>query len=241
MAEPLVSCLTATHGRFSVLREALACFHLQDYENRELVILNNHSMPITCDLPKVRVYNEPGYSTLGHCRNRLLELARGELIRTWDDDDLYLPWAVRQGVEFLDGAPAFKPARSWNSRRNKIYALDDNVYEAAMTTRVEVARKYGYLESGGDEHVPLLQGIEKEGGCRKVDVGPLLASYCYRWDSGLHRISGLLGSATVEARTRAWENANRDFGNGGPLTPADVEGYFSAIHQVALELEGRAR
>ena len=51
--KPLVSCLTATAGRFSVLREAVACFLAQDYPEKELVILNNHPTPLVCDLPGV--------------------------------------------------------------------------------------------------------------------------------------------------------------------------------------------
>ena len=57
------------------------------------IILNNHPEPLKCDLPQVQIYNEPGYETLGDCRNRLLELASGEFVRTWDDDDLYMPWS----------------------------------------------------------------------------------------------------------------------------------------------------
>ena len=59
----------------------------------ELIILNNHPVPLICHLPQVTIINEPGYPSLGDCRNRLLELATGEYVRTWDDDDLYLPTA----------------------------------------------------------------------------------------------------------------------------------------------------
>ena len=42
MPDPLVSCLMATHGRHSRVCESLSCFLSQTYENRELVILNEH-------------------------------------------------------------------------------------------------------------------------------------------------------------------------------------------------------
>lgn len=226
---PKVSCLTATYGRVSVLQEALACFLLQDYENKELIILNNHEVPLVFDHPRVRIINEPGHPTLGHCRNRLIQLAEGELVRTWDDDDLYLPWAISQGVANIKNAPAWKPRESWFSRRNSLYMRDENVYEASITFRRDIVLKYGYQESGGDEHHPLLAGImDHEGGCRKDDARP---SYCYRWGTALHRISGSLGSGSIEDRTQAWMQANNDTGNGEPLAPAfdTVKKYYEDI------------
>jgi hypothetical protein len=233
--KPLVSCLTATAGRFSVLREAVACFLAQDYPEKELVILNNHPTPLVCDLPGVRVVNEPKYASLGDCRNRLLELAQGDLVRTWDDDDLYLPWAISQGVEHLGEAPAFKPKFSWawNVQEDR-WSLDNNVFEAAMTVRAAVARKYGYTPaSGGDEHHPLSAGIEKEGGCKLVDMG-WRASYVYRWGTALQRISGTLGDGkTIAERTQEWLSANQDTGDGKPLTPADLTPRWTELAKAA--------
>ena len=223
-SQPLVSCLTATHGRFSVLREALACYCAQDYTRRELLILNNSDVPLKIDpaLAKrehIRLFNEPGHPTLGDCRMRLLELALGDVVRTWDDDDLYLPWAISQGVQHIGDAPAFKPRRSWDCRKHTWFTLCENTYEASMTVRAEVAYKYGYKAGGGDEHVPLLQGIEQEGGCKIEDVEP---SYIYTWDTGLWHISGSLGSGDDETRTKEWLTQNTDTGDGTLLTPADL-------------------
>lgn len=210
MSKPMVSCLTATHGRISWLKEAFSCFLAQDYENKELIILNNHPTPIEVrrNYPGVVIFNEPRYLTLGACRKRLFELAEGDLIRTWDDDDLYLPWAISQGVECIGDAPAFKPELSWHSTKNKIYRLEDNVFEAAMTTQRWVVEKYGYQATGGNEHEPLLEGVQKEGGCARKMVRP---SYVYRWDTPLHRISGTLGNGRTEVhRSLEWMEANQD-------------------------------
>ena len=237
--KPLVSCLCATAGRFSVLREAVACFLAQDYPERELVILNNHPTPLVCDLPGVRVVNEAKYASLGDCRNRLLELAKGDLVRTWDDDDLYMPWAISQGVERIGDAQAFKPKFSWawNVEEDR-WSLDNNVFEAAMTVRTAVARKYGYKPaSGGDEHHPLSAGIEKEGGCKLEDMGPR-ASYVYRWGTTLQRISGSLGCGcgkSIEERTREWVEANQDTGEGKPLTPSDLTQLWAELAKAVTE------
>jgi len=197
----------------------------------------------------LRIYNEPKYATLGDCRNRLLELARGEYVRTWDDDDLYLPWAISQGVEIIKTAHAHgnfntaaKPSRSWAWRVDKDeWSLDDNVFEAAMTVETFVARRYGYKPGGGDEHFPLLDGIQREGGCRLVDVG-WRASYVYRWGTNLQRISGTLGlkdaegkERTLADRTAEWVEKNQDDGAGQVLTPADIRPYILAFARASAE------
>lgn len=236
MKKPLVSCLTATHGRYKVLCEAVGCFLKQDYENKELIILNNHKIPLVASLPQVRIVNEPKYATLGDCRTRLLELADGEYVRTWDDDDLYYPWAISQGVENIRDKVAFKPHVSWDMRHGKDYFLGDNVYEAAMTCRTDFVRKYGYQPTGGDEHHPMLIAIEGEGGCQRAKVRP---SYCYRWSSGLYRISGTMGSGTVEERTKNWMKANDDHGYSEPIVPADIQHYIDDIIEMEKQVPER--
>ena len=224
MTQPLVSCLTATYGRHTLVEQVLSCFLNQDYDDAELVILNNHPEPLFVSSIvrdhhslTVRVVNESGYKTLGACRNRLLELAQGEFVRTWDDDDLYLPWTLSQGMSLIGDAPAFKPARSWFTTDMSKFELQRNVFEAAMLVRTDVARKYGYKESGGDEHMPLLEGIAKEGGCREIEMG-WQSSYIYRWGCGVWHISGSLGSnQTVEERTKVWVEKHNDTGGGSPL------------------------
>lgn len=231
-----VSCLTATYGRFEVLRECVACFLAQDYADKELVILNNHPVPIACNLPQVRVLNRPGHATLGDCRNALVAEATGDFIRTWDDDDLYMPWTLRQGVEHIGDAPAFKPRRSWFSMKGKQFELADNVFEAAMLVRRDVAMRYGYGSTGGDEHSPLLAGIAREGGCKTVEFG-VLASYVYRWGYGMWHISGSLGSGTVEQRTADWMVHNTDT-RTEMLLPSDVSSYWSGLLADVMALHG---
>jgi len=234
----LVSCLTATHGRYKVLCEAVTCFVEQDYSDKELIILNNHPVPLVCDLPQVTIYNEPGYQTLGDCRNRLLELADGEFVRTWDDDDLYLPWAISQGVEHICDDIAWKPLYSigWRVDRDQLY-LGGNAYEASWTVKTEIAKKFKYLSlSGGNEHNSLEIGIRKLGGIKKDDVQP---SYAYRWGSGLVRISGSLNKndlseETTIKRTNRWCSHNDDHGNESPIKLVSLVPYWERIEKEGL-------
>lgn len=98
---PVISCIMPTYGRPDYVNEAVQMFLDQDYppDRKELVILNDcPGQTYTSDLPPdtgVRVINHPErYRTLGEKRNACIELANGELIAVWDDDDVYLPWRL---------------------------------------------------------------------------------------------------------------------------------------------------
>ncbi len=86
------ACITAlcpTYGRFELLRDAVACFLLQTYRPRRLLILNDAPEPLrltergnTLRLPGciIEVWNaDSRYETLGHKRQALLTAAWGSL------------------------------------------------------------------------------------------------------------------------------------------------------------------
>jgi hypothetical protein len=228
-----VSCLMATYGRYTKVCEALTCFLKQTYDNRELIILNTHPDPLRSKHPKVQILNERRYRSLGQCRERLLDFASGEFCRTWDDDDLYLPWAIEEGVKQLAERPevaAWKPARSWFMTPATI-ELAGNAMEASITCRTKVARRWGYRHGQGDEHAQLLHGISAAGGLAQTETKHW-ASYVYRWGFGLHHASGSLGSGkSLEARIGDWKTANQDSGidEGGVLKEVCIDKYWQRI------------
>ncbi len=117
-APPLISCLTVSTGRITLLKEAIGCYLAQTYPHKELVLvtgsdaryraavqrylrtLHRDDIRLTsCDVPDAR---------LGYLRNISLDEARGDLICQWDDDDLYHPERLRLQYEAMarDGAGA---------------------------------------------------------------------------------------------------------------------------------------
>ncbi|HQX51302.1 MAG TPA: glycosyltransferase family A protein [Planctomycetaceae bacterium] len=93
---PLISCVMPTFGRPAYVPEAVACFLQQDYPNKELIVLNDcPGQTYTGDQPGVRIVNVPDrFQTLGEKRNASIEMAQGEIIAVWDDDDISLPWRL---------------------------------------------------------------------------------------------------------------------------------------------------
>ena len=116
---PLVSCICPTFGRAPayqhLLEEAIESFLRQTYPNKELVVLNDcPGQILVCDAPGVRVVNAPErFPSLGDKYNAAVNLARGELIAPWEDDDISLPWRLSLTVERLGRADYLNSRRYW--------------------------------------------------------------------------------------------------------------------------------
>ena len=91
MDKPLVSCVCMTYDRPELLNELLFCFLNQDYENKELIILNDQmNVMYKYNDPRVKIFNySDRFPSLGNKRNRSRELVNGDYIFIMDDDDIY--------------------------------------------------------------------------------------------------------------------------------------------------------
>ncbi len=96
-----------TRDRRAFVPLAIACFLAQDYEHRELLILDDGDDPVA-DLvppdPRIRYERLAEPLVLGAKRNRACALARGELIAHWDDDDWSAPRRLSRQVQALADA-----------------------------------------------------------------------------------------------------------------------------------------
>ncbi len=102
--EPLVSCIMPTANRAEFVPHAIACFLAQDFDSRELVVLDNGTEAIEHLLPqdpRIRYERAASSLKLGELRNRACELARGEIIVHWDDDDWYPADRISRQVQRL--------------------------------------------------------------------------------------------------------------------------------------------
>lgn len=112
MIEPLVSCCMITGNRRIFGRQAMRYWLRQTYRNTELVIVDGGEVPLIetlhGDLGRlVGVTYEridPG-TNIGQRRNRAAEIARGDILMNWDDDDWYSADRVeKQARGLIDGA-----------------------------------------------------------------------------------------------------------------------------------------
>ncbi len=101
---PLVSCLMPTCDRRRFVARAIEYFLRQDYEPRELLIVDDGSDPIA-DLvpedPRIRYLRRERKLKLGAKRNLACGEAKGEIFVHWDDDDWHAPWRLSYQVARL--------------------------------------------------------------------------------------------------------------------------------------------
>ena len=86
----LISCILPTANRRRFATQAIHYFARQTYQNRELIIIDDGQDSIedlAKDQDRVRYIRLAGRLPLGAKRNLACELARGELVANWDDDD----------------------------------------------------------------------------------------------------------------------------------------------------------
>jgi hypothetical protein len=99
--EPLVSCIMPTFNRRAWVEQAVRYFLRQDYEGRELIVVDDGSEPVGGLLPRdsrIRHLRLEHRASIGMKRNLGCEQARGEIIAHWDDDDWCAPWRLRYQV-----------------------------------------------------------------------------------------------------------------------------------------------
>jgi len=113
MSLPFVSCVTPTYNRRKFLPYLLYIFAYQEYpkNKRELVILDD-SPTSNQDLIDEWLAKNPGENVryiykqekikLGRKRNMLNEIAKGEIIIAFDDDDYYPPEKIKHAVKMMN-------------------------------------------------------------------------------------------------------------------------------------------
>ena len=132
-AQPPVSILTPTYNRRQFLPRLYSYILAQEYpvERMEWVILDDGTDSVEdlvagfraegkgrLEIQYVRVSEK---LTIGAKRNRLHDLARGEILVNMDDDDYYMPVRVSHAVISLRS----KNAQLAGSSRNHLYFTDD--------------------------------------------------------------------------------------------------------------------
>ncbi len=195
------------------------------------------------------------FANLGEKRQVLLVAAQTPLVAHWDDDDLYLPWHLSRAVAALlaRDVGCVKARGAWylTGPRDALecQGVHHNVFEGTMVFRRQEALDLGgYPPKHSGQAKALMDAFERAGRLYKIsDDGnddprrfPAVVStqdgkpsaeqcqvsYAYRWHDGVGHISGI---GNKPGALQRFEAQNRDFGNGQPLTPGDLEPYWEAL------------
>lgn len=165
MVLPKLACICCTYARPQLLAEAVECFLRQDYpaDRCELIILDDAGQYATQSNVILKPWHLVSvtrrFATLGEKRNAAAALASADVdaLVVWDDDDIYLPWALRAHAAALAKAPWSRPSyiyvdvksgRTFNSQ-----PCNGLFHSAWAFTREAFARVRGYpfMPSGQDQ------------------------------------------------------------------------------------------
>ena len=106
-ARPLVSCVLPTFDRPAFLVHAVELFLRQDYEPRELIVVDDGTRNVADLLPRderIRHLRLDVRRTIGAKRNLGAAAAEGQLVANWDDDDWVSPRRLTAQVDALASA-----------------------------------------------------------------------------------------------------------------------------------------
>lgn len=194
---PKVSAVMCTYRRFKCVERAMNCFLAQDYPNKELIIYNTDvenpidhygAFYVSSDIVVVNsntdsVTNE-AYTNVGAIRRDALTWATGDYVITWDDDDIFLPHFMRQGIDKIHatGLPSFKPAESFFYSGDNL-RLVRNTMEASVIADIKKVREYGYLLETGSEGLGWYTKMRDNKELNENDTD-CIPSYCFNWNDG---------------------------------------------------------
>ena len=105
-----VSCIMPTRGRREWVPLAVRCWLEQDYpaSYRELVVVDDGPDPVGDLMPdssRVRYIHLMGHNSIGAKINLGCEMARGNLLALWADDDYHAPWRLTYQVSMIQSGP----------------------------------------------------------------------------------------------------------------------------------------
>jgi hypothetical protein len=248
-----ITCITATCGRHTLMERSLRFFLNQRYENvnsATLLIFNNSVVPqrltdsneFRYELGAtkfVKVVNQhkdtltgKPYRNLGAIYNDALKHVddSAEVIIHWDDDDIFLPDHISEGMKGLKKAIdqmklAYKPKQSYFRHPNG-QSLMENVLEPSIFVKAGHIRMYGYSLETTAQHLQWVQPL--------VDQGMILSdpdgkpTLIYNWgdtDIPTFKTSGNPGHTNNFDNYR---NFSQDHGNQilTPWSKDRVEQYY---------------
>lgn len=223
-----------TIGRFSFVQRSIAMFLAQTFTDSELVILHTDAeQPLTLQEsnPRVRIINNSldyltglPYTNTGAIRRDCLTHATGEYYVCWDDDDVFLPWALQQAYDGVTAGNGivWKPKQSFWRDQSGTIDIAQNVMEASCIVNVAELRKIGFNLSSGPEGLSWYLKL-RDSRLLNENERNFCPSYCFDWQhdpKATHRQSGGINDPDNFANH---VRASQDRPNGRLLDPNSVD------------------
>ena len=259
---PKVSCVTVTVGRVELIKRSIRCYMNQSYPNRNMVILTQGSPEQnaaiaayvhTLQRPDMRVFDAPSSLSLGAMRNTSVELASGDVICQWDDDDLYHPERIaeqyralradsrRTGVAYGEFLKLFEHSRElfwcdWSGEPLPSHRLLSGtiMFYREMFNAFPTFYPSAGHQSKCEEDLNVLEKLMTKGEVGRVDQGHQYI-YCYHgsntYDLSHHRLTlntkwgkKVMSVEELNGRKALLEGSLGAVGLEGPISVRSLDG-----------------
>lgn len=203
--------------------------NLDDLDTKAVILINNHMSYVT---------KEP-YKNLGEIYNdALISVPSGtDVIIHWDDDDIFLPNHISEGIRGLSDAhyninrsiQAYKPAKSYYRHPGGV-ELMSNTLEPSIFVFADHIRKYKYGNTTTDQHLQWVNPLVYE---QKIFVDDLgVPTLIYNWGDTDIPTFKTSGNAGHPQNFQNYRNFSKDHGDK-ILTPWSAEGvlkYYNIVY-----------
>ena len=170
---PKIAVCCITYGRPFLVSTVVGCFARQAYPSDlcEMVILDDGKQlrPGAYQFGgrEVRVYHSERFATLGGKRNAARKLVSSDVdaVTFWDDDDVYLPWALEAMADRLQHVGiALMSWTHWQEKNGKIHLIRKVMHAggAFLTETFDAIGGYP-LKSRGEDMALLKHWVSKGG------------------------------------------------------------------------------
>lgn len=195
MSLPFISAICCTYGRVPFLEEAIQAFLNQTYAGpKELLVYNSFTQQrLIGEFPNVRIINaETRPPNLGACRNAAIELAKGDWIVCFDDDDQYCPNHLENFARHIDDTSQWLwLSHQFYMEHFVIRSVVKGTMNVVAFTKAAWKSVGGYPERDCGEDRQIVSKITQSFPGKKIDVPPNELSYIYHWGQGTFHLSGM--------------------------------------------------
>lgn len=197
--------------------------------NKRIHLVNNH----------IDSRTEKPYETLGAIYNDALKHVPDDMdiVTHWDDDDIFLPNHISEGVEGLHRAnmgvdmfyQAYKPERSYYRHSRGVELMGNNLEPSVFVTLGHL-REYGYHDNTENQHMKWFQPLLEE---QTMFIDPVGSpTLVYNWgdtDIPTFKTSGNAGHIN---NFQNYRNFSQDHGDRviTPWTKEQVQKYYDLVN-----------
>ena len=220
---PRVTAMLVTGRRPALARRAVENFRRQTYPNKELLALDDGPDDGLAEWiaglgdPQIRCVRLPAEGrSLGALRNLAVELASGEFVAQWDDDDLSDPLRLEAQLAVMHVLQAqacfLERHLIWWPGQRRLAVSTRRIWESSFVCRKDCLPRYPELRQGED--TPVIEQLARQGRSVLLDA-PTLYTYVFHgantfeqahWDAHWRAASESYEGSLYDARLAELQN-----------------------------------